>query len=471
MEHYATLALVRFIQSGSWYFFADFQICTQNNGQSSNWITPTRGLHQGCCISPHLYNLTGQLFADLFTNNTELDGLTFNQILNLLSQFADGTNIYLKYTKSNIDHILQTLQISERNLGLKVNYNKTTIYRIGSIMNTNAKLYTLKNYVWDDPPITTLGIEVDVSWEKMCNNNLNPLLAKVDGVFSMWNNRALTLSGRVLVVNTLVESLFVYKFSVLPIVTNDWIEKMHKKIVNYVWQGKRAKIPFDTLKRPKNQGGLRLVDLRAKHTALIAQWISMSRKDPFLQADLQQYVDHYIGVDIWKINMRPQEVELYFEQSFWREVLKAWCKCTYFKPATYGEIVEQPLWYNSHIKMNGKCIFFKKLNQQGVKTIFDLLAQDNTFVTFENINEYYPNCITWLEYRGLVNAIPCKWKREILNNNAKNEQFTSFYETLEGMKENESKSKVIYRKLTQSSAAALNSFERWTEHLQGIAYE
>ena len=58
--------------------FADFEICTQNNGEISNWISPTRGLHQGCCISPHLFNLTAQLFADLFYDKeSHVNGLVF----------------------------------------------------------------------------------------------------------------------------------------------------------------------------------------------------------------------------------------------------------------------------------------------------------------------------------------------------------------------------------------------------------
>ena len=46
------------------------------------------------------------------------------------------------FDKSSLDGIVEIFDIIERNMGLKVNYDKTNIYRIGSIRNSLAKLYT-----------------------------------------------------------------------------------------------------------------------------------------------------------------------------------------------------------------------------------------------------------------------------------------------------------------------------------------
>ena len=51
----------------------------------------------------------------------------------------------------------------------------------------------------------------------------------------------LTLMGRVLVVNTLVESLFVYKMCVIEILPDSMYNIFHQKILNFVWRGRRAK--------------------------------------------------------------------------------------------------------------------------------------------------------------------------------------------------------------------------------------
>ena len=122
--------------------FKSFEVCAQNNGYVMDWITPTRGLHQGCCISPHLYNICGQIFAHLFENNVEVKGLVAHNVKMLISQFADNTNVFLEATSTTICAVSDTLAHAECNLGLKVNYNKTSIYQIGSLIGTNAKLYT-----------------------------------------------------------------------------------------------------------------------------------------------------------------------------------------------------------------------------------------------------------------------------------------------------------------------------------------
>ena len=55
--------------------FTEFELCTQNNGHISEWMQPTWGLNQGCCISPHLMVIIGQLFADLFEQNDSIEGI------------------------------------------------------------------------------------------------------------------------------------------------------------------------------------------------------------------------------------------------------------------------------------------------------------------------------------------------------------------------------------------------------------
>ena len=137
--HSTIIGSLRYFGAGENYIrwvmllFTKFQLCTQNNGYNSAWMEPSSGLHQGCCISPHLYNLTGQVFAHLFHNDTKIVGVKIHDILNLISQFADDTNLFLENEEQSLQEVSETFDIAYRNLGLKVNYDKTTIYRIGSL--------------------------------------------------------------------------------------------------------------------------------------------------------------------------------------------------------------------------------------------------------------------------------------------------------------------------------------------------
>ena len=82
ISHTAIEGSLRYFGVGQWFIdyvkllFNNFELCTQNNGYSSHWICPQRGVHQGCLISPHLYNCCGQVFADLLQQNNQIDGIT-----------------------------------------------------------------------------------------------------------------------------------------------------------------------------------------------------------------------------------------------------------------------------------------------------------------------------------------------------------------------------------------------------------
>ena len=137
--------------------FTDFQICAYNNGNISDWFYPSRGVHQGCCISPHIFNLTGQIFANILHNNDQIDAVMVNGIFMLMVQFADDTSLFLKANERSVRETTRSLVLAEQHLGLRINYQKTVMYRIGSLIHTNAKYYTTAEYHWNDPPDSNVG--------------------------------------------------------------------------------------------------------------------------------------------------------------------------------------------------------------------------------------------------------------------------------------------------------------------------
>ena len=103
-------------------------------------------------------------------------------------------------------------------MGHKVNYDKTCIYRIGSLKNTNAKLYTTKNIKWSDGNIEMLGITLSNCEQQNCNsfNSFNSGIDKMETVLVAWFHHNLTLMGKIVIINLLVASILVYKMMILP---------------------------------------------------------------------------------------------------------------------------------------------------------------------------------------------------------------------------------------------------------------
>ena len=86
-------------------------------------------------------------------------------------------------------------------------------------------------------------------------------------------NRGLTLFGRILVINTPVSSLYVYKMMVLEYMTESQIKRFYRIITEYLWKDKDMRIPLKVLQMSKEARGQRLVNIEAKHKSLLSNWV------------------------------------------------------------------------------------------------------------------------------------------------------------------------------------------------------
>ncbi len=77
-------------------FYTDISSCVSLNPGMTQRFMVSRGIRQGCPISPKLFILATQLLTTLIQQSPEIEGITiFNKEFKL-SQFADNTSIFLK---------------------------------------------------------------------------------------------------------------------------------------------------------------------------------------------------------------------------------------------------------------------------------------------------------------------------------------------------------------------------------------
>ena len=151
IEHKSIQGAMQYFNFGpkitSWVqiFYTDFYVCTQNAGYTSELFLKSRGCNQGCNISPFRFILCSEVMTHLIHGNPEIKGIKMKSgAEKVITQFADDTGIFLMFTESCINAAIGVLTHIEENTGLKVSYDKTCIYRIGSLKGTDAKCYTVK---------------------------------------------------------------------------------------------------------------------------------------------------------------------------------------------------------------------------------------------------------------------------------------------------------------------------------------
>ena len=373
--------------------FTNLSIFTQNFGFLSDPFCKERGSNQGCNISPFCYLLCGEIMARKIKQDPHIKGIKYKDLNLIISQFADDTTLYLQFEELTFHHVLKILSCIETNTGLTISYDKTVVYRIGSIANSNAKIYTTNQLSWTNEPVNMLGILLNNDYENV--SDFNTTIDKMRITLSNWYNRTLTLMGKVLVVNTLCESLFVYKMSVLPNLTGPMLADINKLVSNYLWGERKARIDKKTLQCSKKCGGLRLFDAENKQMSLKLSWIPTLLKDSLFKACFFEnvHVHRDISVSILKTNLNVKDAKEFCNPNeFWGQVWLAWCKYRYQKD---GNICDQTLWYNSNLKIGNNVLFIRKSYAKGILYVRDLFKPDGVLATPDELG------LTWLQWHSI----------------------------------------------------------------------
>ena len=105
-------------------FYANIESAVMNNGFATNWFKPTRGVRQGCPLSPYLFILGAEILSNRLRQTVEIKGINLfgNEVK--ISQFADDTNLFCAEVTS-VEHALNTVSRFGVISRLKLNLTKT----------------------------------------------------------------------------------------------------------------------------------------------------------------------------------------------------------------------------------------------------------------------------------------------------------------------------------------------------------
>ena len=103
-------------------FYHRMQSCVNVNGYVSAFFNLSRGVRQGCPLSPLLYVLLCEVLAANIRCNTRISGLLIPGFppLSLISQYADDTSLIVSLEDA-IKAVFETYALFERASGSKLN--------------------------------------------------------------------------------------------------------------------------------------------------------------------------------------------------------------------------------------------------------------------------------------------------------------------------------------------------------------
>ena len=442
--------------------YTDFEVKIQNTGKFSKEITIGQGVHQGGPASSCYFLVIAEIIALNMRNNNEIEGIPVEEIINVLSQFADDMDIFSKFEQASYNACLKEIDNFYYHSGFKLSYDKTTVYRIGSLKKSSAKLYTQgQDLTWSNETIKVLGIDVYHDNKELVNKNYIPLINKSEGILKQWANRNLSLFGKINVINTLVTSLFIYKMFVLPSLTSDIIRRIEQVFHDYLWNGRRAKIALKILTAPKKWGGAGMCNIRIRDQSMKATWVQILDNFPNYANMVYRMLKIPVGKLIWSCTIAANDTDIIVNRvhyPFWYDTLHAWAK---YNTAKGQRIENQILWFNSQIRIDDKPFFLKKCWDNGLIYLHQLFENMEVISAIKAARKFG---ITFMELNQIISAVPYEWRKFFKNTEPTQYQPIPPTNGQEAVNIKGLASKVYYV-LSENSAILLKKTNSWTEDL------
>ena len=172
-----------------------------------DWFQIRKGVHQGCILSPCLFNL----YAEYIVGNAGLDEAQAvikiaERNINSL-RCADDTTLMAE-SEEDLKSLLMKVKVESEKVGLKLNIQKTKIITSGPITSwqiDGKTVETVSDFIFGGSKITADG---DCSHEiKRCLLLRKEVITNLDSILK---SRDITLSTKVCLVKAMVFPVVMY---------------------------------------------------------------------------------------------------------------------------------------------------------------------------------------------------------------------------------------------------------------------
>ena len=248
--------------------YVNIETTVLNNGFSSNWFKPNRGIRQGCPLSGCIFLLVAEVLAQLIRINNTIEGIEVYNEISKIKQFADDATCTVKNWES-VSELFNVAKAFKNLSGLNLNENKTLIVYLGPWRRRTENPH---NLTIETKSFNLLGIHIGRDLNHQNKSNYETKISKMENIFRVWNTRNLSLLGKILVIKSHGLSNIIYSLSNIE-VAQPVIEKIQKMINHFIWGSKYNRIKHSTTIADFESGGIRFPDVKCSKMSLRMPWL------------------------------------------------------------------------------------------------------------------------------------------------------------------------------------------------------
>jgi hypothetical protein len=250
------------------------------NGEVGQYFRNARGVRQGDPLSPILFDFMVDALAAILTRAKEsghIQGVVSHLIPGGMThlQYADDTMIMIEPSDLGIANLKLLLLCFENMSGLKINFTKSEAIVTGVDDAERRRIADLLNCNLGDLPMTYLGLPV--SDKTLSVADWYFLTEKVGHRVDPWQGLFLASAGRLELTNSCLSSLPMFAMGIY-LLHEATHGEMNKSRARFFWEGAGNKrkyhmVDWATVCKPKELGGLGILNTKLMNIALMLKWI------------------------------------------------------------------------------------------------------------------------------------------------------------------------------------------------------
>ena len=301
--------------------YTDIRSAVLINGYISDSFWPSRGVRQGCPLSPLLYVISMEVLAANLCAHPFIEGIKLPGVadpLPVLSLYADDTSVISSSDNATLA-VLQTYEKFEKGTGSKLNLSKCEGLWLRAWHDcTDGPL----SITWTSVKINVLGVVLgpgqidDLNWALR--------LEGVEKCLDTWRSRSLSFGGKALVSNALALSRVWYVASLVHMPSRV-LSDINSMVFKFFWSGMRDLVARNVVFQSRENGGFSIVSTELNALSLLIQWIKRFASSPSGWVDLMTYWFLVrFNASPLEVFSRPFEFDPDVLPPFYCALLKAW---------------------------------------------------------------------------------------------------------------------------------------------------
>ena len=387
-------------------FYNGISSCVMNNQITSKYFEVKRSVRQGDPLSPYLFILVVEILAINIRESKQIKGIKISNREIKLTQYGDDTTAIMKDQNSAELFLELTKQFSKCS-GLKINFDKTEGIWLGEKINKQDKPLGI---LWPEEPTNFLGIYIGYNKKDIEVSNFRHKISKMKQILNSWKQRDLTLIGKILVMKTLVTSLFRYLARVISF-PKEIEDEIQRCMYEVLWNSSTHKVKKNVIIQDYEYGGLRMEDFETVVKVEQLTWIRYYLSD--IDGIWRTTMEHSIGENNLNILLRRNFNPGKLGTDFYQRVLETWKSIKYKHEDTDIGISNQYIFYNDAFSLNACMVYSQSMFQAGIWQIKDLFDCQSEFHNCKNFKNRGLNGRDILLLNSIYSKLPHNWKGKI----------------------------------------------------------